>query len=395
MHMLIDPKEEVPMIPFAPTILEIMSRSAGKNENLSLNGTNKRPTGIIDYTAMFTLAGAFSAADRDKLKDKHTSVAYRIALETLKETGFRSDGTLGNPVFTAQYLVPAIFLSKSMMKSLVILLAALRTGTRAVLPGLAAGMLFKPLYWPLALFVPFFSIRHVFSLRNIGYKRVGWKIKKVNKQIDYQRKEFWRAAKESIKKNPNGYGWNCFTYAFHKYGNLDLVGKEKYVDKAHNEMLEIKCALGKKGWRLFRKYYLTALWRAPWQVKSALAAYYGFMLFSVPTPCGLLTEALLMGMAYKPTDTWTPYIQDIRYLADIRYARARNTYELQVALLKSDIPEAKKCASKTFDVGLELQVPKSLLGRLDWLIEATDREAKRDNTPGACAWAKDVKSVIM
>lgn len=391
------------LIPHLDIVNNLLKKATEKtvDKRLSYEGMNKRPVGFIDHCLFGKIAGEFSKADPKEAISKNTDVAYRAALTTLFDANpKRAEGPLGNPVFTAQYLIPSAFLALSVdrEKAAIIAYAALKTGTRAGMLGMLKGAVIAPFFLLGAPLVLYYAFKRTGFLTLFGLKRRNGKIVQRGKKYDPNRDLFKKAAQNYLDWNYEPIGLNCFQYVLAKQPSIQaqIDDNERYSDVAHFEDLETRVCAGEDTWKEICKMRRAAWRAAPRHLKAAMTAYWSMVRFSVPTPMGMLMESLMLGLAYsgRQLHLWQPYDMEMKQIALSRWKRAQVTHRLQEALLKKDIKNAKAYAEQDFDPGIKMYIPKDIIGQLGWLVEALERMVNKHPTPAYKEWMISTKKLI-
>ena len=232
-----------------------------------------------------------------------------IGLKTINQGGVRVDGTLGNAIYLAVYMLFHIFIAVLFMwrewKNVALkwvyglliftqLFVLYHTATRGAILGLLGGLLVMAvlnirnredkfarkistsiLIGLVVLIGGFFLIRNTnFVLSSPVLSRFSSLPSLDSEEIKRQGRYFvWPMAFEGFKDRPIlGWGQENFNYVFQKYYSPEMFSLEPWFDRAHNIFLDWAVAGGLLGLLSYLALYFTLLFSI-WKKKSDNLSY--------------------------------------------------------------------------------------------------------------------------
>ncbi len=217
-----------------------------------------------------------------------------LGLKTISQGGVRVDGTFGNAIYLAVYLLFHIFITGILLSrqwknrnlkwaySVLILLQIFVlyfTATRGTILGLLGGVIIFALLNIRNREVPrvrqasvallaglvvliggFFSVRHSTFVTNspVLSRFASLSLSELQSQGRYY---IWPMAWEGIKEHPLlGWGQENFGYVFQKYYDPEMYNLEPWFDRAHNVFLDWAIAGGLLAVLAYIGFYVAALY---------------------------------------------------------------------------------------------------------------------------------------
>lgn len=291
------------------------------------------------------------------------SVLQIIGLKTINQGGVRVDGTLGNAIYLAVYMLFHIFIAFLFMwrerKNVTLrwiygllifsqVFILYYTATRGTILGLLGGLLiiaiinirnnedkFARKVGIITLIGLLFLVGGFFSIRNTNFvlgspvlSRFSALFSLGTEEIKRQGRYFvWPMATEGFKEHPLlGWGQENFTYVFQKYYSPEMFSLEPWFDRAHNIFLDWAVAGGLLGLLSYLSLYaalLYLIWRVNKKLSymeksilSGLIAAYFFHNFFVfdHLISYILFFSLLAYIHYQNADGifWTKSMSEVR-----------------------------------------------------------------------------------
>lgn len=219
----------------------------------------------------------------------------------INQSATRIDGTFGNSIYMAVYMLFHVFLGLYLMSKwkgqrvvlylygtviFLDILALYFTATRSATLGLIGGLVIAALgvglfdrsrpqlrKWAIGALVAIgIIVIGFFSVRNLEYVQTDPVLSRFatisfTERTIISRFMIWGMAFEGVKENPIlGWGQENFSYVFNKYYNPQMYQQEQWFDRAHNAFIDWLIAGGLLAFLAFISLFVLAAWaflRAP------------------------------------------------------------------------------------------------------------------------------------
>ncbi|MEK7148273.1 MAG: O-antigen ligase family protein, partial [Patescibacteria group bacterium] len=216
-----------------------------------------------------------------------------FGVKTINQGGVRVDGTFGNAIYLAVYMLFHIFIAMLMLfrewknkgsryiYGILMFLQAIvlyYTATRGALLGLVGGLLIfsllnirnKEELWARKISIGFIAaivilVGGFFAVRNAQFVKDSSVLSRFSTlsvaELKTQGRYFiWPMAWQGIKEHPVlGWGQENFTYVFQKYYRPEMYNLEPWFDRAHNVFLDWAIAGGLLSLFIYLSLYFFAL----------------------------------------------------------------------------------------------------------------------------------------
>jgi O-antigen ligase/thioredoxin-like negative regulator of GroEL len=286
---------------------------------------------VLHFFAYFVIAGAVLTAENWWNRLFQVSIASSAVMGAYgllqlahlipisSQSGTRIDGTFGNAIYLAVFMLINIFLTLFMLVrqrqstkaqvfygiALVLEVAALYlTETRGALLGLVGGLIVAALYivwkgrahewkslrrislWGLGviavLVIAFFALRSTPMIKNSSTLSRLASISLNDTTTRARLFYIWPMAVKGFSESPKtiaaGWGQENFNFVFNKYYTPQMYNQEQWFDRAHNQFLDWLIAGGLPALLLYLSFFVLAVW-VIW--KSELAVPEQALLFGL------------------------------------------------------------------------------------------------------------------